>query len=437
MTTRPFSNPAPADSEAVEQARLGALARYDILDTPPDGAFDRIAALAARMLNAPIATVSIVDSDRIWFKATHGLEGVTQVGRDPGLCASAILHDRPHVVPDALTDPRTAANPLVHGELGIRSYAGVPLTTADGHRLGTLNVLDTRPRQLSEADVATLRDLAAVVMDELELRLSTLSTLRRERQMREQIQRDAELIDHFAATLQRTLLPPTLPHVPGLELACHYHAASPRQVIGDFYDVFPLGDGRWGFFLGDVAGHGASAAAVTSLIRYTLRAAALHESDLVAGLAELNTALLMDSHNSKFCTVLFGTLTGVTGGGFHVTLASGGHPPALRLRPERDGAAVDELGPDGGMLVGALPEARFSTCSLRLEPGHTLLLYTDGLTEARPDGAFFGEDGLHAFVVSRPGKNAGQLISNLTELIGKFDPPPTDDIALLAISVPT
>ena len=79
-----------------EHDRLAAVGRYDILDTPPDGAFDRVAALAARWFGAPIATVSIVDSDRIWFKATHGLDGVTQIGRDSGLCASAILQDAPY-----------------------------------------------------------------------------------------------------------------------------------------------------------------------------------------------------------------------------------------------------------------------------------------------------------------------------------------------------
>jgi sigma-B regulation protein RsbU (phosphoserine phosphatase) len=422
-----------AEAEVVEQARMAAVARYDVLDTPRDGAFDRVAALAARLLHAPIATVTIVDTDRIWFKATHGLEGVTQVGRDPGLCASAIQQDAPYVVDDALTDPRTDDNSMVHGELGIRCYAGAPITTSDGHRLGTINVLGTRPREFSEEDVAILQELAAVVMDQLELRLSSLAILRQERQLREQAERDAATIDDFAETLRRTLLPPTLPTVPGLGLACHYHAASPREVTGDFYDVFSLGDGRWGFFLGDVTGHGARAAAVTSLIRYTLRTAALHNPDPAAGLDELNTALLMDRDTSRFCTVLFGILTPAPGGGFDVTLAGGGHPAALRLC---DGE-VEEIRPEGGMLVGALPDARFTTCRLHLEPGETLLLYTDGLTEARPDGAFFGEDGLTAFLSSRARTTAEQLIGELTGLIAGFDPPPTDDVALLAMTVST
>lgn len=418
-------------ADSGEHTRLAEVARYHILDTPPDGAFDRIAALAARLLDAPIATVSIVDSDRVWFKAAHGLEGVTQVDREPGLCSSAIMQDAPYVVADALTDPRTAANSLVHGEMGVRGYAAAPITTMSGERLGTVNVLDTRPREFTSEDTATLADLASVVMDQLEVRLSALTTLRHERQLRERAEQDAATIESFATTLQRTLLPPELPHVPGLELACHYYAASTSHVTGDFYDVFPMGDGRWGFFLGDVTGHGTAAATVTSLARYTLRAAALYRLDPASGLADLNTALLLDKDVSQLCTALFGILDTRPDGGFDLTIAGGGHPPALWLRPD----GVAEIYPRGGMLLGAMPDARFVTRQVHLAPGDGLLLYTDGLTEARPGGAFFGEDGLVEFVGTRP-RSARQLIDALTALIEGFDPPPTDDVALLAMSVP-
>lgn len=153
-----------------EAARMAAVRRYEVLDTPPDGAYDRIAAIAARVCGTPISTITIVDVDRIWFRAAHGLE-VDEIGRDPGLCASAILHPGPYVVEDAVNDPRALENPLVRGELGLRFYAAVPLTSGDGHRLGTLNVIDTEPRKLTADQLATLDDLARVVMDELEMRL--------------------------------------------------------------------------------------------------------------------------------------------------------------------------------------------------------------------------------------------------------------------------
>jgi len=155
-----------------EVARMEEVHRLDILDTPADGAFDRIAALAARIFEVPIAIVSIVDHDRIWFKSHHGLE-LDQLPRDPGLCASAIMSDVPWVVEDARSDPRALANPLVSGEFGLQFYAGVPLTTRDGFNLGTLCVLDHVPRTVTPAEMANLGDLASVVVNELELRLES------------------------------------------------------------------------------------------------------------------------------------------------------------------------------------------------------------------------------------------------------------------------
>jgi serine/threonine protein kinase len=155
-----------------EAGRMAAVHRYDILDTPLDGAFDRITATAARLFSVPVAIVSVVDHDRIWFKSRFGTE-VDQISRDPGLCASAILQDGPWIVNDAPVDPRTLANPLVAGEFGLRFYAGVPLRTRDGYNLGTLCILDREPRPFSEEDIKALEDLAALVMEDLELRLES------------------------------------------------------------------------------------------------------------------------------------------------------------------------------------------------------------------------------------------------------------------------
>ena len=154
-----------------EEERMAAVRRYGILDTAPDRAFDRITTLAARLFDLPTAVISIVDTDRIWFKSRHGLPDVSQTPRDPGLCASAILQTGPWIVTDASADPRTLAHPLVAGSSQVRFYAGVPLATADGHNLGTLAVMGGQPRQLTRAEAITLEDLAALVMDELEVRL--------------------------------------------------------------------------------------------------------------------------------------------------------------------------------------------------------------------------------------------------------------------------
>ena len=154
-----------------EAERLAAVRRYDILDSPPDGAFDRITTLAARRFGVPIAIISIVDEDRIWFKSHHGLP-VEQIDREPGLCASAILGDTPYLIEDARNDPRSLANPLVAGDFGLRFYAAVPLRTSDGHNLGTLCVIDKEPRPIDNEQIEDLKDLASIVMDQLELGLS-------------------------------------------------------------------------------------------------------------------------------------------------------------------------------------------------------------------------------------------------------------------------
>jgi len=183
----------------VEAARLAAVRRYGILDTPPDSAFDRVARLAARLFATPIATVTIVDEQRIWFKARHGLDGLTEIPREPGLCASAILHDEPYLVTDARVDLRTLHHSLVHGELGLCFYAAAPIVTADGHRLGTVNVIDHAPRQVRRDDLTMLQDLAAIVADELALRLAALRTLQAERRRRALVEGERARLEEIAA----------------------------------------------------------------------------------------------------------------------------------------------------------------------------------------------------------------------------------------------
>jgi GAF domain-containing protein len=131
--------------------------------------------------------VSLVDHDRIWFKSTHGLDGVAEIERVPGLCASAILGDEIWEIKDAKTDPRALANPLVAGEFGLRFYAGSPLRTHDGYNLGTLCVIDKQPRALTEKQARVLDDLAALVVDELELRLAARRQARRATELNDDV----------------------------------------------------------------------------------------------------------------------------------------------------------------------------------------------------------------------------------------------------------
>jgi GAF domain-containing protein len=205
-----MTSPAEARAGTVvegppELRRLDAVRRYDILDTPPDGAFDRVAELAAGFFDVPVSTVSIVDEDRVWFKATHGLDGVTQVGTESGLCTSVVTQDSAYVVPDALVDPRTIDHPLVTSEFGLRFYAAAPVITHDGYRIGTVTVIDFKPRQIQEKQQQMLHHLAGVVMDELELRLASLRAVSTERQLREQAEREQARVQRMNEMLEKAL----------------------------------------------------------------------------------------------------------------------------------------------------------------------------------------------------------------------------------------
>ncbi|WDZ88779.1 PP2C family protein-serine/threonine phosphatase [Nocardiopsis sp. HUAS JQ3] len=240
--------------------------------------------------------------------------------------------------------------------------------------------------------------------------------------------------------LQRALLPDTLPDVPGMEAAAYYHTASPYRLGGDFYDLFPLGDGRWAFFLGDVSGKGPEAATLTSQVRYVLRTTALHSPEPADALGTLNTALLeryADNGDPRYCTAVFGVLEpDGDAGRVRARLAFGGHPPALALRG--DGRA-EFLFASGGMLVGVLPDAHFATVETTLAPGDTFVLYTDGLTEARtgagPD-TMYGEEALLSFAARHAPSTADGVVGALTELLEGLGEGLEDDTAILALGVP-
>ncbi|MFF9765196.1 PP2C family protein-serine/threonine phosphatase [Streptomyces sp. NPDC014636] len=255
---------------------------------------------------------------------------------------------------------------------------------------------------------------------------------------RKEAERERERLQQLATTLQATLLPPTLANVPGLNVSAHYHIASADRVGGDFYDLFPLGAGTWGMFLGDVCGKGAAAAAITSLARYTLRAASVYDPDPVAVLSNLNTVLNHEytGDDPRFCTVVFGLLTPARdAGGFRITLASGGHPPALLMRA--DGSA-DFLPTPGGQLVGVLSDVHIATTTFHLGPGDTLLLHTDGLTEAHTAirGDRYGDEALLDFGRALAPTTAEHTIAAIRDLLDTLGSGVDDDTAVLAVSVP-
>jgi len=407
----------------VEEERLAAVRRYDVLDTPPDGAFERLTALAAKHFDVPIAIVSIVDSDRIWFKSHHGID-VDEIDRDPGLCASAVMQDHPWVVEDAAADPRTIANPLVAGELGLRFYAGAPLTTRDGHGLGTLCVIDQEPREFTAEQADTLADMAAIVMDELELRLAARQTVEHELGLREQAER-------MARTLQESLLPPSLPEIPGADIAAFYRPAAADVVGGDFYDVFQT-DAGCVATVGDVSGKGPAAAAVTALARHTLRSATLSAQSPADALTTLNRAMFIGHPGTEveaFCTVLL-VWVERSGTGLGLTVASAGHLPALVLHEDGSTSWLEASGPP----VGWYPDAVFRLGSGRLTRGESLVLLTDGITEARTPSGMLGSEGLARGLAGLASDApASTIVGAIAALLAADGVDVTDDAAALVI----
>ncbi|HEX2154628.1 MAG TPA: SpoIIE family protein phosphatase [Acidimicrobiia bacterium] len=235
----------------------------------------------------------------------------------------------------------------------------------------------------------------------------------------------------LARTLQESFLPPVLEKVPGLDIGGGYRPAGDgSEVGGDFYDVFPIGEGEWAVVLGDVCGKGAAAAALTALARYTVRAEALRTAQPGAVLERLHEALLR-YRPSDFCTAVFATLE-PTASGFRFAVASGGHP--LPLRHRSDGQ-IETLGTTG-RLLGIVEGAARRETTVALSPGDTVVLYTDGITEAPRDGELFGDERLRALVDETADEPAEVIADRIVAAALDFQQGHSrDDIAVLVIKV--
>lgn len=246
--------------------------------------------------------------------------------------------------------------------------------------------------------------------------------------------RAEDAVKSIAGTLQESLLPSHVPVIPGIETAVDFRAAGRRHLVGgDFYDVFQGDDRSWTVVVGDVLGKGATAAATTGLARYTLRAAAVHESRPSRILQLLNDAILRQSPDQS-CTVACGRIDLKHADGAHVTLSVGGHPLPLVLRAN---GGVEQVGNPGTML-GVLPDPELADATADLGPGDALILYTDGLTDAYAPGRIVKRAGLVAALESCAGQTATEIANGLHEatLGGAQNAEPRDDIVLLVLRVP-
>jgi phosphoserine phosphatase RsbU/P len=256
-----------------------------------------------------------------------------------------------------------------------------------------------------------------------------------ERELLRQMQR-AEASEQrakaLARTLQETLIPPTHPQIPGLDLAAVYRPAGDgNEVGGDFYDVFEINANDWCIVIGDVCGKGVEAAVITALARYTLRAAAAHQTQPSDALRTLNRVLL-DHDSDRFCTVSVLRLRHELEG-WSATISCGGHPLPYVISRETAPRTVSRP----GSLLGVLKAPSFFDTTISLQPGDTVVLYTDGITEGRDtEEGFYGEARL-AQSLSRHRGTATSLTEGLLREVLEFQSDrPRDDIAVIVVCVP-
>ncbi|MCL8012919.1 SpoIIE family protein phosphatase [Streptomyces sp. AS02] len=238
----------------------------------------------------------------------------------------------------------------------------------------------------------------------------------------------------ISQSLQRSLLPPELPEIDGVEVEVIYRAAGEgNEVGGDFYDLFPISDGAYGFAIGDVCGTGPNAAAVTGLARHALRLLAREGLSGPAVLERLNSAILDEGARSRFLTLLYGELRPQEDGSAELKVVCAGHPLPLRLR--QDGTVEPAAEPQP--LLGVMDDLELYEQTVTLDPGDVLLCVTDGVTERREGTRMLGDDGLTDVLTTCTGLTAGAVAARIMRAVERFaSDAPSDDMAILAMRVP-
>ena len=335
---------------------------------------------------------------------------------------------RAHITNDVANDDQISDPDWARREQ-MQAFAGYPLITQD-RCVGVLGVFS---RHVLTADV--IGSLGSIT-DSLAVAIAQKREERRVRSLLDEAQEQRVLAlsrlrerQHVASVLQASLLPPELPEIPGLDVKAAYRSGI-EDVGGDFYDLFPLGDDRWGFMIGDVCGRGPEAARFTALARHTLRTALLLGRTPAKSLLALDRAIHGADTEDRFCTAVCGVVRTGNSGAVSVRLGVAGHPsPLLR----RVGGSVDQIDATGPLL-GVVPDARFGDQTIELMHGDVLVLYTDGVVEARGEGGLFGHDRLVRWLRDSTAGSATSITDELVDAVSSFDEMQIrDDLAILTI----
>jgi serine phosphatase RsbU (regulator of sigma subunit) len=392
-------------------ARLHELTDLALADLSPDAFIDEVMHRLRRVLGAHTVRILLATPDgrELIGAGALGLGDMSEwrdelpVGQ--GFAGTIASTRRPLVVAPRQR-PFEFLSPALHN---LELVAGVPLLVRD-RLIGVMHVGSREPRGFDDDDLRLL-ELAA---ERIAIAIDQNQRLEEERSK--------------TLVLQETLLPSTLPAVPGCEIALRYWPADHSLAVGgDFYDVFTIGENRFGVLIGDVAGKGIAAAAFTGLARHTVRTAARHTRTIIEPLQWLHEAML-DSAGGEYCTALYGSLI-PHAHGVSIDFALGGHPRALHIG--RDGR-IEHTGVPGTAL-GLIPDVHFTVTSLLLEPGDLMILYTDGITDTHEHP--LNDDELREVVAQSLMPTAEATLDRLELRLRELRARQDDDIAIIAIRV--
>lgn len=420
---------APLPAALIHPDRLLAVARTRLLDTAPETHFDDLVALARDVAGAEHGFFTVVDAHRSFWKSAVGADASAgrEMRAEDSLCQVVVATDTPLVVTDTRADERTRHLGAVT-ELGIRSCLDYPVRDGAGHVIGGLCVTSSRPRRWNADEQRAVATLARAISTEVQLRGG--SPLSGAQVNALELDRDQQTA--LARTLQDSLLPPLLPAIPGIDAAAAYLPAGHGvEVVGDFYDLFDA-HGQWWVVMGDVVGHGVEAAKLTALARYTIRTEAAHDGATPSEvLTRLHQALIAQHHYTKMLTVALATMRphthGVSG-----TLCRAGHEPPL-IRRSTGGIEAPSA---AGRILGVTDEVALHDTAFTLHPGDALLLYTDGVTEARAGrgGELFGDERLADALTRCHDMHADAILDKILQAVAEHNHGyHSDDTAIMVI----
>ncbi len=380
-----------------------------------------LAARARQIIGAHLAVVSLTIGDD-WSQQVEAVSRSRKYGSLPKLVDTihasrlyALVCRRNTPVRMTQAQLRASTQPREASPLGmgasIGAWLAAPLIARDESNLGVVQVADRDEGDFTDNDEAILVQLAQLASTQIE-------NLRLYEHQRE-----------IAETLQRSLIPPRLPSIEGIEVAALYRPGwEGYEIGGDFYDVFEIGEGRWAAVIGDVCGKGLPAAALTGLARHTVRAAAIRAPDPVEIVRVLNEAILREG-SGQFCTVAYVSIRR-DGDTIEAHMTCGGHPRPIVLRAD---GSTEKMACEGSIL-GVFDDPLPILATTRLEPGDALLLYTDGVTEMPRQG--LGEESLMALIESCRGQDAAAIASTVGQRLDELsEQGRRDDAAMLIMRI--